>query len=114
MENLFMQVQAALDLLARIFRMAEAPRRQRQPAMRSGAYVRIANQGENGMVKRRSRNLDGAALRRRGIGGQHVGEELPLLLNDELLVRERIFAALLDQAVNDGIVEKELVHPGDL
>src|SRR5262245_28433732 len=66
------------------------------------------------MVKRRCRYLDSAALRRRGIGWQHLGQKVLLYLDYLLLGWQRIVAALADQLADAWIVEKKFVHPGDL
>ena len=51
-ENLLMQIQPALQLLARIFGMAKAILRQRQARAGNRAHVGIADQGQNGVIKR--------------------------------------------------------------
>src|SRR5262245_29887769 len=66
------------------------------------------------MVERRCRYLDRAALRRRSIGRQHLGQKVLLTLDYLLLVSQGLVTALADQIADAWIVEEKLVHPGDL
>src|SRR6476661_4565694 len=66
------------------------------------------------MVERRGRYLNRAALRRRSIGRQHLGQEVLLDLDYLLLIFQGIVAALADQLTDAWIIEEKFVHPGDL
>ena len=66
------------------------------------------------MIVRRSRKLDRSALRRRGVGGQHLGEDLAFFGNHQLLVGAAEVLALLHQRGDIRFLQEVFVEPGEL
>ena len=78
-EQRLVRIQRTLDLRA----LASSGCRKRRvgngkPGRGLRAHVGIAQQRQNGMVKRRGRKLDGPALRRIRVSRQYLGENLAL------------------------------------
>ena len=108
-----MQRDAALDLLARIFRMLEALR-QREPGRGDASNIGVAEQRQDGVIEGSRRKLHQAALLRRTVRRQHATNEFALLAHDELLIVCRISAAFGDEGRDVWLLEKEFVEPGYL
>ena len=109
-----MEIEGAQQLLARVFRMAEAILRQGQSGRRCRPGVRIADQGKNRVIERGGRNFDRPLLRGLGIGWQNLAQQIPLARNHKLLIFQRIVATLVHQRGNIFIFQKELVKPRNL
>ena len=113
-KNFLMQIQSALQLLARVFGMAKTILRQGQARGGNRAHVGIADQRQNRVIERGGRNLDSSVLRRFGVRGQDFGQQFALPRDHEALIVQRVIRALFESARDIGIVQKEFVEPGDL
>ena len=109
-----MQVQTAQQLLPRIFWVAKAILGQGQAWARDRAHVGIADQRQDGVIKRGGRDFDSSVLCCVGMSGQNLGQQFPLPLNHEALVVKRVIASFSNQSCNVRIVQKEFIEPGDL
>src|SRR6185437_9924617 len=113
-EDFFVEVKSAQKLLARIFRTAEAIVRHRQSGAGDCSGVGVTDERKNRMVERGRGDLRASALCGGGVRGQYFGEQLALVLNDEVLLVTGEAAALLDDPGHFGLIEKKLVEPGNL
>ncbi len=113
-EDLLMQIQSAPQLFPRVFWMEKTILRQGQSGSRNGTHIGVADERQNGMIERRSRNFDSSLLRGGGMGGQHFTQQSALSGDHECLILERESLTLLDQRGDIRIVQKELVEPCDL
>ena len=113
-KDLLVKIEAALELFPRILRMTKTVLRKRQSGTGNGPHVRIADQGQNGVVERRSGDFNSTMFCRVRMCRKHLGQQLAFALDRETLVFQRVVAAFLDQLRNLRIVEKEFVEPCNL
>src|SRR4051794_37095950 len=88
----------AIQLIGGVLRTAEWLARPRSVGMRPKVDVAVAQQGQDGVVKRRRRDLDLPALGCRAVLRNHFLQQLELDLAQEALVVFRKAAALRNQA----------------
>ena len=86
----------AIQLLARIAGIREAAG-QRHSLARYAADIRIADQRQNRMIKRRGGDFDLPSSREVAINRQHARKRFRLLARNHRLIRPRKIAALADQ-----------------
>src|SRR5690348_14347852 len=104
-----MKIECPDNLIARIFRMSKALTRQRQAGVRRSTGIGIAEQREDGMIKRRRRDFDGAAPLGFQIGRQYPSEELLLPGDDKFLVGKRVVFLLFDQLLHFSISQEVFI-----
>ena len=105
-------VERGLNLVAGVLGIAEAAR-QRHVGMGDGSDIGIAQQRQDGVVERRDRNLDLAALGEAGVSGHHEAADFGLLAAHQRLVGGGEVAALVHQGLHVGIgFQEDLVEPG--
>src|SRR5205823_14320605 len=105
----------ALQLLASVLRPAECAARERRPRICDARHIRIANERQDGVIKRRGADLD---LPPRGgvtIRGENQAQEFLLLLFQGGLVILRVVLPLRGEPADNLIfLEPGLLHPTEL
>jgi hypothetical protein len=89
-EDRLKEGESTLDLVFGIFRMGKPPHRQPHLGHRHPGYVRIAEKGEDGMVKGRAGEFDLSPRGHLSVPGDDSAEDLPLPFKELPLLFLRI------------------------
>ncbi len=113
-ESLLVRRQGKLYLLFGVLGMAKTKARQLQSRARLLPGIAVAEQRQNGMVKRRRRQLHLLLAGGFGVSRQDGTDDLHLLADHQFLLAPAEVAALADQLANLRLLEKKFVEPRQL
>src|SRR5215469_18064509 len=94
--------------------MTEAIVGKRQPGGGNSARIGVRDQRQNGMVERRSRNLDSPPSCCLSVRRQNLADQIALVFGHKFLILEGKSTPLANQFPSFGFLEKVFVVPGKL
>src|SRR5581483_1111009 len=109
-----MQIQPTQQLLPCVFRMSKTILWQWQPRSGNSPLIRIADQRQDRMIERRSRDLDPLFAGRRSMGRKNLGQQFTLPRDHEFLILKRVPMPLFDQSCDVRFIQEKYVEPCNL